>query len=269
VCHDVAAPANSLSDALAKSFNLTSCARPIHPGLHNLVPANESVVPGQSGHIADYIGPLTSITERLLALNTKLIFGITSPFLCTVETDDIVLEVSQTRSIAVMKLGDSCAAFLMCHSPQPPLLQLNQQAEALMKAKNIPTVNLHDAVSRGLGRPANGQLQPEKGEKKKRTVTRPSYVLMAFCPLFRLRKSVAMRPCLSALAKQVCFDVLRALLAIWNNHCFSRHSTGHFSYVLSTPSLKGCWCPHCPPGYEWLASSTIAPAIRNLLTSED
>lgn len=29
--------------------------------------------------------------------------------------------------------------------------------------------------------------------------------------------------------------------------------------------LKGCFCPHCPPGYAWLANSTIAPAIRALL----
>lgn len=28
---------------------------------------------------------------------------------------------------------------------------------------------------------------------------------------------------------------------------------------------EGCWCPHCPPGYQWLAESTIAPAIRALL----
>ena len=27
----------------------------------------------------------------------------------------------------------------------------------------------------------------------------------------------------------------------------------------------GCWSPHCPPGYSWLANSTVAPAIKNLL----
>jgi len=27
----------------------------------------------------------------------------------------------------------------------------------------------------------------------------------------------------------------------------------------------GCWCPHCPAGYEWLASTAIAPAIRAAL----
>eukprot|EP00056_Hartaetosiga_gracilis_P001329 m.44245 g.44245 ORF g.44245 m.44245 type:complete len:327 (-) comp10592_c0_seq1:1140-2120(-) len=33
--------------------------------------------------------------------------------------------------------------------------------------------------------------------------------------------------------------------------------------------LKGCWCPHCPPGYEWLAESTISPAIRSLLNAQE
>ena len=28
----------------------------------------------------------------------------------------------------------------------------------------------------------------------------------------------------------------------------------------------GCWSPHCPPGYAWLANSTIAPAIRKALS---
>lgn len=104
LCCDVAAFQLTLTpSALAESSHLVYCACPIHPGLHNLVPANGSVVPGQSGHIADYIGPLTNIADRLLALNTKLIFGITSPFLCTVETDNIVLEVSKMRMMAARR----------------------------------------------------------------------------------------------------------------------------------------------------------------------
>lgn len=27
----------------------------------------------------------------------------------------------------------------------------------------------------------------------------------------------------------------------------------------------GCYCPHCPPGYSWLANSTISPVIQALL----
>lgn len=31
--------------------------------------------------------------------------------------------------------------------------------------------------------------------------------------------------------------------------------------------FSGCWCPHCANGgYEWLANTTIAPAIRECLT---
>jgi hypothetical protein len=26
--------------------------------------------------------------------------------------------------------------------------------------------------------------------------------------------------------------------------------------------VADCWCPHCPTGYEWLANSTIVPAIQ-------
>lgn len=78
-------------------------------GLHNLVPSNGSVVPGQSGHISDYIAPLTTITDRLLALNTKLLFGITSAFLCDVPTDDIVLEVRTQSGCRVKSREDASA----------------------------------------------------------------------------------------------------------------------------------------------------------------
>lgn len=30
-------------------------------------------------------------------------------------------------------------------------------------------------------------------------------------------------------------------------------------------NASGCWCPHCPAGYSWLASTVIAPALRALL----
>lgn len=32
----------------------------------------------------------------------------------------------------------------------------------------------------------------------------------------------------------------------------------------SCMGVAGCWCPHCPPQYPWLAS-VIAPAVRSLL----
>ena len=38
-------------------------------------------------------------------------------------------------------------------------------------------------------------------------------------------------------------------------------------------NIKRCFCPHCPnslarpsPGYDWLAASTIAPKIKELLS---
>jgi len=86
-------------------------------GLHNLLlPNGTAPVPGQSDLASNYIGPLTNITHRLKQLNgTKLLFAITSAFLCSVETDDIVLG-------------------------------LNEQARTLMAAEGIPTVDLHAAV---------------------------------------------------------------------------------------------------------------------------
>lgn len=33
-------------------------------------------------------------------------------------------------------------------------------------------------------------------------------------------------------------------------------------------NLERCWCPHCPPGYAWLAKSLYEPALRAILKSE-
>lgn len=76
------------------------------------------VVPGQADLESNYLGPLTNITRRLKQQlpTTKLLFAITSAYLCSVDTDDIVLH-------------------------------LNDQARTLMVAENIPTVDLHAAVS--------------------------------------------------------------------------------------------------------------------------
>jgi len=29
----------------------------------------------------------------------------------------------------------------------------------------------------------------------------------------------------------------------------------------------GCWSPHCPPGYAWLADNYISPVIRGALAT--
>ena len=35
--------------------------------------------------------------------------------------------------------------------------------------------------------------------------------------------------------------------------------------VQSCFNSTGCFCPHCPPGYSWLANATLVPALRALL----
>jgi len=137
-------------------------------GMHNLVvngtPGN-GVTPGQSGNAADYLGPLTSATTRLVAFaaasggKTKLVYTLTTPYLCDIATDSII------------------------HS------QLNIQAAALMATFGIPVLDPYSAIVAKCG------TAPVKS-------------------------------------------------------CFGEN---------------GCWCPHCPPGYSWLASTVLAPPLRKFL----
>lgn len=83
-------------------------------GLHD-GPLGQSTIPGQQGNSSVYIGELARIVDRLQALNTTLLFALTSPMLCSGPSDAIVLT-------------------------------LNNQAAALMASHRIPTVNLHDAI---------------------------------------------------------------------------------------------------------------------------
>ena len=50
----------------------------------------------------------------------------------------------------------------------------------------------------------------------------------------------------------------------------SRPSPPLLSPSLSPPCRlalqeTGCWCPHCPPGYKWLAETVFAPKVRSML----
>eukprot|EP00051_Salpingoeca_urceolata_P023092 m.387898 g.387898 ORF g.387898 m.387898 type:complete len:336 (-) comp20066_c18_seq4:26-1033(-) len=126
-------------------------------GLHNCL--KPVIIPGQSGLPKDYAPYLAKIVAKLKTWGVKkLLFAITSPMLCDAHINAIDV-------------------------------QNNEQAVAIMKANDIPTVDLY---------------QPIIDE---------------------------------------CGDVP-------TTQCFN---------------LTGCWCPHCPPGYSWLANSTIVPALRNLL----
>eukprot|EP00658_Telonema_sp_P-2_P021374 TRINITY_DN18510_c0_g1_i1.p1 TRINITY_DN18510_c0_g1~~TRINITY_DN18510_c0_g1_i1.p1 ORF type:complete len:238 (+),score=53.85 TRINITY_DN18510_c0_g1_i1:33-746(+) len=134
-------------------------------GLHD-GPLGNSTVPGQAGLPGVYGSQLDQITQRLMAAEpqAKLLFALTSASLCNPAGDGSVVN-------------------------------LNNQAAAIMSKYNISTINLHDAIVNKCG-PAN----PDS--------------------------------------------------ACWG--------------------LKGCFCPHCGAGkagqgYDWLATSTIVPALQALL----
>jgi len=131
-------------------------------GMHNLV-TNGSTVPGQSGYASEYAGELNSATQQLVAYakatNTKLLYGLTTAYLCSVATDDVIAGI------------------------------LNVNASAIMGAYGIPVVDAHTPIIEKCG-------------------------------------------------------------AVPTQSCFGE---------------TGCFCPHCPPGYEWLSQTVIAPAIRAAL----
>ena len=122
-------------------------------------------VPGQNGSPDVYGAQLANITKQLMAKQpqAKLLFALTSPSLCNVKGDGSVVN-------------------------------LNNQAAAIMKSNKIPTINLHDAIVRKCG-------------------------------------------------------------PVPQASCFG---------------MKGCFCPHCAgrpdgQGYDWLATTTIVPALTKLL----
>ena len=134
-------------------------------GMHNLLVPGPGVtpVPGQSDFYTNYPAGLATATAALKAYasatGTKLVYGLTTAFLCSAATDAIITA------------------------------DLNSNATAIMAAAGIPVVDQHTPIIEKCG-----------------AAPTPS--------------------------------------------CFG---------------LKGCFCPHCPPGYSWLASTVIAPAIRAML----
>ena len=132
-------------------------------GMHNLGSSPADNVPGQGGSATEYAAQLARVAARLVAYaaatRTKLIYGLTTPWLNSVATDGVITGT------------------------------LNPNATAIMAAAGIPIVDQHAPI-------------------------------VAKC---------------GAAPTAACFG------------------------------LTGCWSPHCPPGYEWLASTVIAPAIRALL----
>jgi hypothetical protein len=92
-------------------------------GLHN---TGAGGTPGQSGSIADYAPYLDKIAQRIVSLdNVKVIFGITTPEMCSAQTDAVVMSN-------------------------------NKAAVAIMAKYKIPTVDLHSAITNVCG-PAPNQ----------------------------------------------------------------------------------------------------------------
>ena len=102
----------------------------------------------------------TKLKAYQAATSSKLLFALTTPFLCKAETDALVAK-------------------------------LNSEASAIMQARQIAMVDVYTAITQKCGK--------------------------------------APQP--------ACFGA------------------------------SGCFCPHCPAGYEWLVNSTLAPAAREALKS--
>lgn len=92
-------------------------------GLHD-GPLQNSTSPGQYGLPAVYAAELENITVQLKAAQpqAKLLFALTSAFMCSATSDGCVVN-------------------------------LNNQAAAIMAKHNIPTINLHDAIVGQCGTP--------------------------------------------------------------------------------------------------------------------
>lgn len=92
-------------------------------GLHD-GPLENSTVPGQYGLPDVYAAQLEVITKNLIDAQpqAKLLFALTSPYMCAAQNDGCVVN-------------------------------LNNQAAAIMAKYKIPTINLHDAVVEQCGPP--------------------------------------------------------------------------------------------------------------------
>lgn len=98
-------------------------------GLHNV---GNKTVPGQGGPINAYMPYLKVIVEKLKALGTKLVFGVTTPELCSAPSDQIV----------------------QMH---------NTEAVQFMTTSNIPSVDMHSAIIKKCGKAPQAECFGSKG----------------------------------------------------------------------------------------------------------
>ena len=87
-----------------------------YSGMHNLV-VNSTIedgtsIPGQSGNTTVYKAEMADVTKRLVEFakssngKTKLLYGLTTPFLCEADTDDIIDNHLNADALAIMKEND-------------------------------------------------------------------------------------------------------------------------------------------------------------------
>lgn len=96
-------------------------------GLHNENNASRAsahFVPGQSGPASEYAPYLTKLAMRIKVAAPKVLFAITSPEMCSASTDAVIQS-------------------------------LNTQAIDIMRDAEVPTVDLHAAITRECGQAPN------------------------------------------------------------------------------------------------------------------
>ena len=96
-------------------------------GMHD-GPLDNSTYPGQLAPPDNYAAELANITDRLIAFgatsNAKLVFAATTPYMCNATQNGCVLN-------------------------------LNNQAAAVMAARNIPVLKTYDSIVSQCGQPPN------------------------------------------------------------------------------------------------------------------
>jgi hypothetical protein len=143
-------------------------------GMHNLAPSctpGHGCVPGQGGAASDYAAPMQAATARLVAFaaasggKTKLLLALTTPYLCTLATDQIIsnilnvnassiaaqygIPVVDPYSAIVSKCGkapvSSCFGEAGCWCPHCPPVRLSPAAAAA-----IPSAPQGPSLTRAL-----------------------------------------------------------------------------------------------------------------------
>jgi hypothetical protein len=77
-------------------------------GMHNLAAGGQNT-PGQSGNASEYAGEMQLVMERMVAwaasapgaIKPKLIYGLTTPYLCSASTDSVITNVLNAAAASI------------------------------------------------------------------------------------------------------------------------------------------------------------------------